>query len=160
MAKKLHRGTPFGLSAFVALTAGAAVAEDLQWLNYIDEDRAIFIYGVPETDFVPLSFECSVGDPELQFNYWHEPENARDGMEVPVMLNAGGQSIELITIGSRWEMDDLFVIDGSLLLDDTLIKMLSAPGVLSIDLGDEIHEYPLDDARSALKPFVKACLGA
>lgn len=136
-----------------------AHAEDFQWLNYIGQDRALFLYGVPETDFVPLAFECSNGRQELHFSYWHEPANARDGMDVPVMLHGGGQSISLTTKGTRWEMDDLFVIEGNLPLDDTFIAIFTSTGVLSVELSDAIEEYPLEGAREVLKPFVAACSG-
>lgn len=146
--------------AFSPFMAGPAVAQDdLAWHGSVEESSAALFYGIPGTDYGPLSFTCSREGDGLTFTYIHEPIEAYDGVEVEVLLQAGDIEVPIRTFGWRLALDDTFVLEGKAELDDRLIDLLTSRGMLFVFVGDGVEEFPLEGAREAAAPLIETCRG-
>ncbi len=139
------------------LFIGPADAQERTWIGYSYEDGAALIYGVPDSGDMTLSFDCATNSDTLAFIYAFEPQNASDGMKVDVLLQAGDMAVTVATVGSRLEMDDIFVLEGELKFDARSAGIITSDGVLQISVGDKSEEIPLAGAREAAKSLREAC---
>lgn len=144
-------------TALICFSLAAQAEEDLQWFGYSEKHGAALIYGVPETSFAPLAFNCETETGTLTFTVEFEPVDAADGVEVTVYLQAGDVEIAIETIGQRLEMGDLFILQGSVLLDDRFENLIASRGALIVTIEDGAMEYPLDGARKAASRLLKTC---
>lgn len=143
------------LFCLVATTAPAE--ENLGWHFVTAEQGGTLFYGIPQSGHAPLSFSCAEGDRELAFVFAFEPINAVDGVEVVVLLEANDISIPIPTIGTRLEMDDLFVLEGRTSPDARLLDLFGPGDVLSVFVEDGAEEYPLAGAREAAAALLESC---
>ncbi len=141
----------------LAILAPAVYAtEDLQWFGSADGYGASLIYGVPQSGYAPIAFQCQDSG-EIGFVFEFEPINPADGITILVTLEAGGISIPIETRGSRLEMDDLFILEGKYVPGDDLSKLLAASDYLSVFVEDGAEEYPLDGALEAARALFETC---
>ena len=138
------------------LVQGVEAQENLQWNGEEYAESAYLAYGVPETAHVRLFLSCERGG-NVAFAYAFEPIDATDGVIVTVTLEAGGTSLPIEATGVRLEMDDLFILEAEIPLDDRLQDVLTAQGVLSVFVEDGSEDIPLDGARAAAKPLARTC---
>ncbi|HET9962961.1 MAG TPA: hypothetical protein VFQ34_11540, partial [Nitrospiraceae bacterium] len=137
----------------------ALAQEDFAWNSRAESGTASLSYGIPNTDYGPLSFSCTRGGDGLTFTYTHEPIDAYDGVEVEVRLQAGEIEVPIKTFGWRLELDDAFVLEGKTELDDRLVDLLTSRGVLFVFVEDGAEEFPLDGAREAAAHLIETCRG-
>lgn len=145
------------LVCFVPITTRAE--ENLGWHGQRSEHGASLFYGIPQTDYAPLSFSCAQGSNELTFAFAFAPINAVDGIMVEVLLEAGDISVPIATTGARIEMDDSFVLEGRTTLDARLTDLITSRGMLSVFVEDGAEEYPLDGAHEAAAALIATCTG-
>lgn len=145
------------LAALFVFAAAPAVANDMEWIGYESEGEASLLYGVPESGIVDITMNCRRGSTRVEFTYAFEPPNAKVGMKATVELSAGGQKLQIAAKGDRWEMDDLFVLEGVTELDAKLIAMISAKGNLTVTVGSDRTNYPLAGAKKAAGDVLKTC---
>ncbi|WP_367717669.1 hypothetical protein AB2N04_06040 [Nitratireductor sp. GISD-1A_MAKvit] len=145
------------LSCFLPVSAIAE--ENLGWHGQKIDDGASLFYGVPQTDYAPLSLSCAQGSDELAFVFAFAPINAFDGVEVGVLLESGDISVPIATTGARIEMDNSFILEGKTVLDTRLTDLLTSRGTLSVFVEDGAEEYPLDGAREAAAALLETCIG-
>jgi hypothetical protein len=149
------------LAALLCLMPISAQAgEDLGWHGHKDEHGATLFYGIPQTDFAPLSFSCTKGSNELTFAFAFAPINAVDGVAVEVFLETGDIAVPIMTTGFTIEMDDSFLLEGRTMLDNRLVDLLTSGGTLSVFVEDGSEEYSLDGAREAASALIETCTRA
>lgn len=142
-----------------AATIAAAISEEARWEGRAHEDGATLSYGIPQSDYGPVSFSCTRNSGEVTFVLAHEPVNAREGVEVEVRLQAGDIELPIRTVGARLELDDTFILEGKTRLDERLIDILTSRGTLFVFVEDGAEEFPLDGAREAAVPLIERCGG-
>lgn len=135
----------------------SAHAEKVAWFGNRSEDGASLIYGTRDSGYGKIVFTCQVGQDELSFTYEHEPTEAVHGMEIDAVLAGAGVEVAIPTTGSRLEIDDTFVLEGQARLDDTLRKLLTSGGTLTIMVEDGAAEYPLEGAAEAARHLLQVC---
>lgn len=144
--------------ALACLTPALACAEeDLGWHGEKSEYGASLFYGIPQSDYAPISFFCEPGSADLTFAFSFAPVNAVDGVEVEVLLQAGDIAVPIATTGARIEMDDSFILEGTTVLDARLADLLTSRGTLSVFVEDGAEEYPLEGAREAAAALIETC---
>jgi hypothetical protein len=143
-----------GISAALVTVAGA---EEMAWFGARYDDGANLVYGIPESDYAPISFSCQDGSRTLAFVYEFEPAGAEDGTKVEVILQAGDILVPVETTGIRLPEIDIYLLEGATELDDRLADLLTSRGTLHVFVGDGAAEYPLDGAREAAEPLLATC---
>ena len=152
----MRAGLVMAVLAVCGMAQGVWAQENMRWNGEEYAERAYLAYGVPETDHVRLFLSCERGG-DVAFTYAFEPINATDGVVVTVSLEAGGISLPIEATGVRLEMDDLFILEAEIPLDDRLLDVLTAQGTLSVFVEDGSEDFPLDGARAAAKPLARTC---
>lgn len=150
-----------GLAAALAclLSVATAAEENLGWRGEENHDGASLFYGIPQSDYAPVSFSCTPDGNGLTFIFAFVPNNSIDSAEVEVRLQAGDIQVPIRTTGMHMEMGNLFVLEGKTVLDDRLTNLITSDGTLTVFVEDEVEEYPLEGAREAAPPLLKTCAG-
>src|SRR3546814_18148188 len=74
-----------------------AAAEDEEkphWFGATYDNMTVLAYGIPDSDYVMLSFSCAVGKPVVNVNVQDEESSAEEGALMHVRLSVGGKKIE------------------------------------------------------------------
>ncbi len=148
---------PVWAALMIAAPAAAQTDEELQWFGDLTDGRAMLVYGVPESDYAPLSMMCDQGDQDLTIYLEYEPVKARVGDTVSVHMTAGGATATFPAVAEPQEMDDLLHLKGHAKLDATLQAILTAGGDLTLEIETTKITYPLKGAADAAKPLMATC---
>lgn len=145
-------------AVLLCLVPMVAVAEENPgWHGEKWEDGATLFYGIPQTDYAPVSLSCPQGGAELVFAFTFEPVNAAEGAETTVLLQAGDIEVPIVTTGTRIEMDDSFILEGRTVLDQRLTDLITSRGTLIVSVEDGTEEFPLDGSREAAAALIETC---
>lgn len=149
-----------GAVALACLLSVAAPAEEKPgWHGEARPDGATLYYGIPQSDYAPVSFSCASGGHGLTFVFAFTPNDPVGSAEVEVRLQAGDIEVPIHTTGMYMEMGDLFILEGKTVLDDRFADLIMSDGTLMVFVEDGVEEYPLEGAREAAAPLVKTCAG-
>lgn len=135
----------------------ARAQENLIWHGRAEGGRASLSYGIPNSDYAPLSFSCTNDGKGVTFTYAHEPNQPREGIKVEVLLQAADIAVPITTFGFRLELDEEFLLQGRTHLDDRLVDLLTSGETLMVFVEDGSEEYPLDGARAAAMHLIERC---
>lgn len=153
----------FTRTAFLVATLAAASPALTQphpgWHTLDDDEGITLYYGVPATDYAPLSFFCAGSGTPLEFVYVPDPRPRPSPQPEEVRLQAGDIIVTILVTGTRLELDDTYLLRGETPLDDRLADLLTSSGVMQVFLRRNREEFPLDGARSAAQRFIEACRG-
>lgn len=131
--------------------------EDLDWQAWSGEGAAQLVYGVAESDFVLLSFACDSAQGPIVVTFPYEPNGAREGASYQLVLEAGSRTLTVETVGTRLQMDDLFILEGKLARGADLQGLLGQGGMLKVRFGTDVTELPLKSAQKPSKNFFATC---
>src|SRR3546814_3685431 len=76
------------------LPAAAEDEEKPHWFGATYDNMTVLAYGIPDSDYVMLSFSCAVGKPVVNVNVQDEESSAEEGALMHVRLSVGGKKIE------------------------------------------------------------------
>jgi hypothetical protein len=131
--------------------------EKLAWHGWSGDGAAQLVYGVAESDHVLLSFACEQTGSPISLVYPYEPEQPKDGGLYDLTLKAGKQSLSLKTTGTRLEMDDLFILEADMPAGANIVGLLTAGKTLSVTVGKDLTELPLQGAATAGSALFEIC---
>jgi hypothetical protein len=129
------------------------------WHGDANSRGASLFYGIPQSDYAPVSFACAADGNGLNVTFAFAPRNPTDGAEIEVLLQAGGIEVPIRTTGMYTEVGDPFVMEGKTVLDDRLTELITSDGTLVVFVEDGAKEYSLEGARDAAAPLLKTCTG-
>ena len=138
-------------------TAGQSSAEDLVWFSNQYDSTTTLAYGMPDTDYTPIVFNCEKGDETARLFVTHDAPNAEDGQQFDVTLSSAAGSVQLLATGQFQEIDDLLHLEGQVPLDQKLVRILSSGDTLKISMGADVQEIPLTGAADEVDALVAAC---
>ncbi len=149
------------LIASSGLATSNASAQEMQWLGSVSEDGASLVYGIPETDMALIDFTCDRGSGVVSMTLNHEPTNAEPGVKAEITLSPlGGNADSAIVVeaaGERLELDDTFILQGTIEVGDKLRKLLVDSETLVVAVEDGSEEISLAGARDAAQKLLDAC---
>jgi hypothetical protein len=135
----------------LGLTAGAAPAQEREWLLDAGDEEAYLIFGVPDSDDVGISFWCVLRKDMVNLYLPRPTEELRKlkGKEVPVKLTAGGENVtfrgklQLIAEGPYSS------VEVEMAADHPVLAAMSKSDRLRMQVGNEDLIFPLYDADLA-----------
>lgn len=142
---------------FLFSFAGNAHSENTHWFSNQYDATTVLAFGIPDTDYAPVVFNCDMGDETVRLFVTHDAPEAQDGQEMVVALSSMAGTVEFPATGSFQEIDDLFHLEAQTRLDQKLVRILSAGDVLQIAIEEKVQEIPLTGAGEAIGPLVAAC---
>ena len=159
--KAIYRA--FLAAAMIALLPGSllpAAAEDEEkphWFGAAYDNKTLLIYGVPDSDYVMLSFSCTIGKPVVNVNVQDEESSAEEGAAMHVRLSAGGEKIAFSERARPNQDSGGADVKGHLPLDDTLRRILTAKGTLEIIVDGHTQRYDMKGAAEPVAAMIAAC---
>lgn len=158
VTRMMSRLKPLLLLLTLLIWLSSTKADDnLGWHGSTNDGGATLFFGIPNTDYAPLSFACSAQDDELTFTHTRHSLTARKSIHVRVELQADNVAVPIDTVGARLDLDDTFMMQGKTTLDDRLIALLTSRGTLLVFVDDVAQAFPLDGARQAVSYLLNVC---
>lgn len=139
------------------LPAVAQNEEEPRWFGGVYDNTTILAYGVPDNDYVLLSFSCDTGKPLVNVYIQDEASSVVEGTLLPVQLSAGEGRIAFFEKAIANENSGGMDVVGHLPLDDTLRHMLIATGTLEVAVNGHMQRYPMDGAAEPVAAMIAAC---
>jgi uncharacterized protein YecT (DUF1311 family) len=143
--------------AWAAWPAAAQDDEQPRWFGNRHDDLATLAYGVPDSDYVMLSFGCTPGAGTVDINIQDEHSGTQADQQTPIRLQAGGRHVEFSARGTENQDSGGVDFNATLPLDDTLRHMLSARDSLDITIKNHTERYPLTGATEPAARLLAAC---
>jgi hypothetical protein len=143
--------------AAAVLPAAAQDEEQPRWFGAAYDNKTLLVYGVPDSDYIMLSFSCAIGKPVVNVNVQDEESSAGEGTPMQVRLSAGGEKIEFSDKARPNQDSGGADVKGQLLLDDTLRHILTATGALEIVVDGHTQRYELEGAAKPVATMLAAC---
>lgn len=149
------------LIALLPAVISSAIAQDEEkphWFgSSFDERTTALAYGVPDSDYVMLTFACTVGKPVVSIYVQDEESSAEEGAAMRVRLSAGGERIEFSEKAIPNEDSGGKDVKASLPLDDALRRILTGGDPLEIVVDGHTQRYAMDDAAEPAAAMIAAC---
>src|SRR3546814_12762128 len=117
----------------------------------------VLAYGIPDSDYVMLSFSCAVGKPVVNVNVQDEESSAEEGALMHVRLSVGGKKIEFSEKAILNEDSGGKDVKGELPLNDMLRAILTAKGELEIVVDGHTQRYDMRGAAEPGASMIAAC---
>jgi hypothetical protein len=139
---------------------GGAMGEDAtaQWMLWDDPAYLSLNWGTPDTDHVEVLFGCEPGVPEIDFVYFADMPDARDGLDVNVWLSHGTLEYLVPAIGERMAVDDSFALWGVVVVDTVLEKILRSDQLtIRVEGKPETATYDLSAAQAKFDVLLDTC---
>ncbi|HUH77232.1 MAG TPA: hypothetical protein VLZ53_07700 [Devosia sp.] len=148
------------LAAAMMMLAGGAMAQEApaQWMLWDDPAYVSLNWGTPETDHVEVLFGCEPGVPEIDFVYFADMPEARNGRDVNVWLSNGALDYLVPAIGERMAMDDSFALSGVVVVDPVLEKILRSDQLtVRVEGEPDTASYDLRGAQALFDTLLATC---
>lgn len=140
------------------LPATAQDEDQPRWFgSSFDSRTTVLAYGIPDSDYVLLSFSCRLGAPVVKAGIQDEEKIAEDGDLLPVRLAAGGIQIEFSETILTNEDSGGIELHADLPLDETLRHILTSEGNLEITLGGHTQRYDMKGAAEPAAAMIATC---
>lgn len=137
--------------------AGAQDEEQPRWFGVTYDTGTILAYGVPDSDYVMLSFSCDLGKRVVNINVQDEESSAEKGALMHVRLSAGGEQVEFSEKAIPNEDSGGKDVLGHLPLDDAMRAILTATGELEIVVDGHMQRYDMEGAAEPVAAMIDDC---
>lgn len=128
-----------------------------RWFGTSFSNKTALVFGVPESDYVVLWFQCQQGKPVVSVGVQDEESNADEGDLMLVRLAANGEAIEFSNKVRLNHESGGIEVDGSLPLDPTMRRILSATDRLEIVIDGHTQDYDMAGAAEPAARMIAAC---
>ncbi len=149
--------TLIALSPGALLSAAAEDEEKPHWFGAAYDNKTLLAYGIPDSDYVMLSFSCATGKPVVNVNVQDEESTAEEGAAMQVRLSAGGEKVEFSEKAIPNEDSGGKDVKASLPLDDRMRRILTATGELEIVVDRHTQRYAMKEAAEPAAAMIAAC---
>ncbi|MHA6645030.1 hypothetical protein [Mesorhizobium sp. A623] len=161
IAKGIYRAClAAAMTALMAAAVLPAIAQDEEqprWFGARFDNRTILAYGIPDSDYVVLSFTCQTGAPVVKIGVQDEEGGGKDGALLLVRLSADAQRVEFSEKAVENQDSGGIELHADLPLDETLRRILASQGPLEITVDGRTQRYAMDGAANAAAAMVAAC---
>lgn len=136
--------TTIALTAATALTAFAQDDDRPRWFGGTYDKTAILAYGVPDSDYVILSFSCRPGAPAVKVDIQDEESGASEGDLLQVRLATAGAHVAFSRKAVGNQDSGGVELHAELPLDETLRRILTSDEPLEVTVGKHTQRYAKD----------------
>lgn len=140
-----------------AILPATAQEEQPRWFGASDDRSTALVYGVPDSDYVMLTFACTAGKPVVSVGVQDEDGSAGEGAMMHVRLSAGGKQVEFSEKAIANEDSGSAGVKGQLPLDDRLRAILTAKDTLEIVVDGHTQRYALAGAAGPVAAMLATC---
>lgn len=146
-----------GLLTLGVLSVNAQEEPLPHWYSYVADGEAALVYGVPESDYILLTFLCAVGEPIIKVYVQDEQSQAKAGDLLKVSITAGGERIVFSEKALANEDSGGKDVEGRLPLNTTLRQILTAEGQLEVVIDGHVQHYDMKGSAKPVATLLGAC---
>jgi hypothetical protein len=129
------------------------------WMGEAQEGGAVLLYGMPQTDDVPVSFRCELPTREFIMTLSLDPDFEPKSGTIILTVTAPPSADQLVVdadIQFLEEMELIF-LEARPAFDAAIARMLKQGSELKFTMGEKTFVYPLTGAAEAMGPIEAAC---
>ncbi len=149
----------FVVAAAIVIASDLAAEEAREWMGETQEGGAVLLYGLPQTDDVPVGFRCEMPAHEFIMTLSVDPDFEPKTGTVKLTVTAPPATDQLIVdadIQFLPEMELTF-LEARPAFDAAIARMLKQGTELKFTIGEKTFSYPLAGAAEAMGPLEAAC---
>ncbi len=149
----------FVVAAAIVTASDLAAEEAREWMGETQEGGAVLLYGLPQTDDVPVGFRCEMPAHEFIMTLSLDPDFEPKTGTVKLTVTAPPATDQLVVdadIQFLQEMELTF-LEARPAFDAAIARMLKQGTELKFIIGEKTFSYPLAGAADAMGPLEAAC---
>lgn len=146
-------------SAVMLAASNLAAEEARKWMGEAQEGGAVLLYGLPQTDDVPVGFRCELPARAFVMTLSVDPDFEPKTGTVKLTVTAPPAVDQLVVdadIQFLPEMELTF-LEARPAFDAAIARMLKQGTELKFTIGEKTFSYPLAGAAEAMGPVEAAC---
>lgn len=142
----------------VALLPAAAEDEEKpHWFGATYDNKTVLAYGIPDSDYIMLSFSCRLGAPVVKVGIQDEESSAEEGAIVPVRMVSGGIHMEFSEKARSNQDSGGIELHSDMPLTQTLRRILTSGDTLEVTVDEHKQRYEMEDAAEPAAAMIAAC---
>lgn len=149
--------------ALLSAAAAPAAAQDEEqprWFGDRFDNMTILAYGIPDSDYVALSFGCELGAHAVKVGVQDEQSNAEEGKLLAAHLTAGGKQIAFSGKAVRNQDSGGIELYAYLPLGAALRHVLVSNGPLEVTIAGRTQRYAMAGAVQPAAKLLASCDGS
>lgn len=129
------------------------------WMGEAQEGGAVLLYGMPQTDDVPVSFRCELPTREFIMTLSLDPDFEPKSGTIKLTVTAPPSADQLVVDADIQFLEEmeLTFLEARPAFDAAIAKMLKQGTELKFTIGEKTFVYPLTGAADAMRPVEGAC---
>ncbi|SIQ52729.1 hypothetical protein SAMN05880561_103378 [Rhizobium sp. RU33A] len=146
-------------SPSIFLVAYVNAEEARRWMGEAQEGGAVLLYGLPQTDDVPVSFRCELPAREFIMTLSLDPNFEPKTGAVKLTVNAPPAADQLVVDAEIQFLEEmeLTFLEARPAFDAAIARMLKQGTELKFTINEKTFAYPLTGAAEAMGPIEAAC---
>ena len=139
------------------LPAAAQDDEKPRWFGSAYDDVATLVYGVPDSDYVILSFSCRRGASVVKLDLQDEQADAEEGDLVRASLATNGIHVEFSDKATMNQDSGGIELHADLPLDEALRRVLTSGDEVTVTVGGQTQRYAMEAAAEPAAAMFAVC---
>lgn len=129
------------------------------WMGETQEGGAVLLYGMPQTDDVPVSFRCELPAREFIMTLSLDPDFEPKSGTVKLTVTAPPATDQFVVEADIQFLEEmeLTFLEARPAFDAAIARMLKQGTELKFTIGEKTFAYPLAGAAEAMGPIEAAC---
>lgn len=129
------------------------------WMGEAQEGGAVLLYGMPQTDDVPVSFRCELPARAFIMTLSLDPDFEPKSGTAKLTVTAPPATDQLVVEAEIQFLEEmeLTFLEARPAFDAAIARMLKQGTELTFTIGEKTFAYPLAGAAEAIGPIEAAC---
>jgi len=129
------------------------------WMGEAQDGGAVLLYGMPQTDDVPVGFRCELPGREFIMTLSLDPDFEPKSGTVKLTVTAPPAADQLVVEAEIQFLEEmeLTFLEARPAFDAAIARMLKQGTELTFTIGEKTFAYPLAGAAEAIGPIEAAC---
>lgn len=129
------------------------------WMGEAQEGGAVLLYGMPQTDDVPVSFRCELPARDFIMTLSLDPDFEPKSGTVKLTVTAPPLADQLVVDAEIQFLEEmeLTFLEARPAFDAAIARMLKQGTELKFTIGEKTFAYPLTGAAESIGPIEAAC---
>lgn len=157
--RKTTLAVALATSPLIFLVPHVNAEEARIWIGETQEGGAVLLYGMPQTDDVPVGFRCELPGREFIMTLSLDPDFEPKSGTVELTVTAPPSADQLVVDADIQFLEEmeLTFLEARPAFDAAIARMLKQGTELKFTIGEKTFAYPLTGAAESMGPIEAAC---
>lgn len=143
------------LAGILICAAGAAWAQEREWIFDTGDEDAYLVFGVPESDDAGVSFGCTLQSGDIRIFIPEAGEELKPDQTIVLTITVAGKDFTFDGLTSPNEMSGTTSAEAEIPAGDAVFTQLVRADRFQVSTGKEENIFPLEGAD--FESLVRAC---